>query len=182
MQKVVAPAVPAKKQSVEPAAKAEQKAALKSAKHSKTENAAKKSDEIVEKTVEKSRKKAKIPDENIIFGNIEFSGAKTATRKLKGSKKERLEKALKRAESEKSELAQLLPAEQVVKQTELAAKKALLKAKGVKIRDDPILIKKSLKAQESKKSYSTKRWANRKRDAAKVKVEKASAISESLNA
>eukprot|EP00474_Spongospora_subterranea_P010281 CRZ10739.1 hypothetical protein [Spongospora subterranea] len=117
------------------------------------------------------------PKEDIMFGNLQVdSDVKGPRPNKKGSKRKRLETALENAEKFENKLKKLDPAEKIKLQQKESSKLAMLKAQGIKVKNDPKLLKKSLKAQESKKQHSAKKWSSRKRVESKKKQETAKAV------
>lgn len=124
----------------------------------------------VEKTPEKNKndkpneKPVFNKDGNLLYSKFDFSedgqgenkkseyGGKKTKNLLKQAekKKEKLEK-LKEADPQKAEL--------VVEKEKW--KKAIQKSEGIKVKDDPKLLKKSLKLEQKKKKKSTKEWKQR---------------------
>merc|ERR1739838_144944 len=80
------------------------------------------------------------------------------------SKKRKLEQLIHKEEQKKAKLAVLKETNpekaEVVEETD-AWKKAIAKSEGVKIKDNVVLIKKTLKRREQQKKKSTKEWAER---------------------
>lgn len=98
----------------------------------------------------------------VVFSKFDFMEKKKGTKH--GSKEKRYSKLLAKAEAEKKKLA-TLQTEDAEKAKELKDKdlwnKALQKAEGVKLYDDPKLLKKSMKRRDQEKKKSRKQWKER---------------------
>lgn len=98
----------------------------------------------------------------VVFSKFDFMETKKGTKQ--GSKVKRYSKLLAKAEAEKKKL-ETLQTEDADKAKELKDKqlwnKALQKAEGVKLRDDPKLLKKSMKRRDQEKKKSKKQWKDR---------------------
>lgn len=115
--------------------------------------------------------------DDIAFGNLQVESGLTASApKKKGSKRARLERALKKADSMGAKLRAMAPADQVKLQQDASTKLALLKAQGVKVKTDAKLLKQSIKKYDDKKKRSAKKWAGRIHADAKKKAERADEI------
>lgn len=97
----------------------------------------------------------------VVFSKFDFMETKKGT---KQGKIRRYSKLLAKAEAEKKKL-ETLQTEDAEKAKELKDKqlwnKALQKAEGVKLRDDPKLLKKSIKRRDQEKKKSKKQWKER---------------------
>ncbi|XP_018320128.2 surfeit locus protein 6 homolog, partial [Agrilus planipennis] len=114
-------------------------------------------------------------DASMVFSKIDFSEVGK-----KNKKKQKVEKdpkmILKKLETQKEKIKELEEKGEVekaiiTKQKE-AWKSALAKAEGKKVKDDPLLLKKTVKKQEQIKRKSAKQWEQRKEKLEKVKEER----------
>lgn len=110
----------------------------------------------------KTKEKPKAPavgKEAVVFSKFAMS-----TEEKKKPQKKDLTKILKNIEKKKENL-EILKTKNPQKLKEIvtneAWNKAILKSEGEKIKDDPKLIKKSIKAEQKKKSKSASDWAKR---------------------
>ncbi|XP_015606074.1 surfeit locus protein 6 homolog [Cephus cinctus] len=100
----------------------------------------------------------------MVFSKFDFSdvGAKKKPSKIDRDPK----KILQQLEKKKEKLKQLEASGEKSKVEEIKEKEAwksvLAKASGEKVKDDPELLKRSVKKQEQKKKYSSKKWEGRK--------------------
>lgn len=101
--------------------------------------------------------------------------------KRKGGKLEKALKSIEKFESkvERAKEAGIEVAQELLK--EKAVSTALLRAKGVKVRDSKKLIKKSLKKVEQKKKKSAKEWSERIGNVAKEMKKKADKRKENID-
>lgn len=101
-------------------------------------------------------------ENKLVFSKIDF--ANLGKKKVKKVEKDP-EKLLKKLNEEKSRLEQLESAGETSKVVEIkekaAWKNALAKAEGEKVKDDPILLKKSVVKKEQKVRSSKKKWEAR---------------------
>ncbi|XP_076065677.1 uncharacterized protein LOC143039467 [Oratosquilla oratoria] len=102
-------------------------------------------------------------DGQLVFSKFDFS---TSSKDKEGKKKKQdLNKLLSQALKEKEKVKQLVNEGDIGKANELKEKKAwkgaLMRAQGEKVKDDPELLKKSLKKKEGKKKQSQKKWEER---------------------
>ncbi|KAE8751291.1 hypothetical protein FOCC_FOCC001862 [Frankliniella occidentalis] len=102
----------------------------------------------------------------MVFSKFDFS--EIGSQKEEKKKKKELKdprKILEKLKEKKETLKKLKDEGQEAKVLEIKQKEAwsnaLKKAEGVKIKDDPELLKKTLKREESKKKRSAKQWASR---------------------
>jgi hypothetical protein len=99
-------------------------------------------------------------DRGIVFSKFEFGGSVSHPKR----KKHDLRTTLKKAEIQQEKLKQLQQsnqekADQIREKEDW--KKAIQLAHGVKMKDNPKLLKKTLRKQEKKKEKSTKQWKER---------------------
>nr|CAI5850482.1 unnamed protein product [Callosobruchus analis] len=112
-------------------------------------------------------------DEKIVFSKFDFSeiGKK---KKLKIEKDPK--KILKNLEKQKEKISRLKESGEIEKAIEIkekaAWKNALAKAEGQKIKDDPLLLQKSVKKKEQKQRSSKKKWEQRIQGVEKAKQER----------
>lgn len=111
-------------------------------------------------------------DGKVIFSKLEFSEPGFEQKKDGQFSGKNYKKLLKNVEKEKEKVSKLKEqdeqkAEEFVHKN--AWKRAIEKAEGVKVKDDPALLKKSLMKQEKRKRKSTKLWEEREEHAEKKK-------------
>lgn len=102
----------------------------------------------------------------IVYSKFDFGQSNAPSKKekkQKASSGKNYKKLLNKALYDKEEHEKLKEAEPekavIIEQKEIW-KKALAKAEGAKIKDDPDMLKKSIKRKESKKKASAKKWAD----------------------
>ncbi|XP_022900528.1 surfeit locus protein 6 homolog [Onthophagus taurus] len=109
----------------------------------------------------------------MVFSKINFDG-------LGNQKKKKMEKdpkkILEKVEDVNKKVAELKSVGETKKAIEIrektAWKNALAKAEGIKVKDDPVLLKKSIKKNEQKKKSSQKKWEARIQGVEKAKDER----------
>ncbi|VEN57760.1 unnamed protein product [Callosobruchus maculatus] len=112
-------------------------------------------------------------DEKIVFSKFDFSeiGKKKKVKLEKDPKK-----ILKNLEKQKEKINRLKESGEIEKAIEIkekaAWKNALAKAEGQKIKDDPLLLQKSVKRKEQKQRSSKKKWEQRIQGVEKAKQER----------
>lgn len=112
-------------------------------------------------------------EDKMVFSKFDFAnlGKKQHKKQEKDPKK-----LLKKFEEQKDKLQKLEESGEIEKVTEIkektAWKNALAKAEGVKIKDDPTLLKKSVKKKEQKQRSSKKKWEKRQQGVQKAKEER----------
>jgi len=97
----------------------------------------------------------------MVYSKFDFS---EKNKKEESGSKKNYKKLLEKVEKERSELKELKKSDIDAahsKQQKLAWNNALQKAEGVKVKDDPELLKKTIKKQEKLKKKSSKEWADR---------------------
>lgn len=113
-------------------------------------------------------------DDKMVFSKIDFANLGGPNKKVKKEKDPK--KILQKIEYEKQKLEKLKESGEVEKAIEIkekaAWKNALAKASGEKVKDDPSLLKKSVKKQEQKHRSSKKKWEQRIKGVEKAKEEK----------
>lgn len=115
-------------------------------------------------------------DGQLVFSRFDFSNTESQKKKkLKGDTgkdyKKMLEKVIKHKEN--VEKLRETDSDKAHKVEEKAAwQKALLKAEGLKVRDDPEKLKKAIKRKEKKKMKSKKSWEQREEAVEKKKQER----------
>lgn len=113
-------------------------------------------------------------EDKMVFSKIDFANLGKPNKKVKKEKDPK--KLLQQIENEKEKLEKLKESGEIEKAIEIkektAWKNALAKASGEKVKDDPILLKKSLKKQEQKQRSSKKKWEQRIQGVEKAKEEK----------
>ena len=124
-----------------------------------------------EKKEKATSKVSTIPNQ-ITFGRFEFNtdnAIETNSKKKKGKKPQTKEKqlvnTLKKLEDEQNELTRLHdenPDEEKAILRSKHWKSALAKAKGEKVRDNPQLLRKSIKKQQQLRTRSAKKWKKNK--------------------
>lgn len=112
-------------------------------------------------------------EDKMVFSKIDFANLG----KVKKVKKEKdPKKLLQRLEHQNEKLKKLKESGEVEKAIEIkeksAWKNALAKVAGEKVKDDPILLKKSLQKQEQKIRSSKKKWENRIKGVEKAKEDR----------
>ena len=126
----------------------------------------------IEGTVVTKKNSMKSNDESdLAFSKLDFASGDGGSRK----KSLRPEKLLEKAEKSKEKIEKLEQedAEKAQKLKEkMAWDKAFKKAEGEKLRDDPQLLKKTMKSRDKQKSYSQKKWQDRVDTVDKQKKEK----------
>jgi hypothetical protein len=102
------------------------------------------------------------------FSKVDLEGKneKTNNRKLTASQ------ALKKLENEKERIEQMSPMDAVRHTEKSKWEKAVAKAHGEKVSDDPKLLKKSLKRQKKLKERKEKEWKERKESLDKLQRDK----------
>lgn len=113
-------------------------------------------------------------DNKMVYSKIYFANLGNPHKKTKKEKDPK--KLLQKIESENEKLEKLKESGEVEKANEIkeksAWKNALAKASGEKVKDDPVLLKKSLKKQEQKQKSSKKKWEQRIKGVEKAKEER----------
>jgi len=100
---------------------------------------------------------------NINFGTFQFSnGNYQPTYLAKKRKRPKLPQLLKQAESQKQLLEELKNSQEKEELKNQAYNKMFKQAQGIKVRDDPKLIKRSIKRQKIKRKKSAIQWKERK--------------------
>ncbi|XP_066156477.1 surfeit locus protein 6 homolog [Euwallacea fornicatus] len=132
-------------------------------------------EEVSELSIKKTEEKVPVfnAENKLVFSKIDF--ANLGKQKVKKQEKNP-EKILKKLTEEKNKLDQLEYTGETTKMVQIkektAWKNALAKAEGQKIKDDPILLKKSMKKKEQKVRASKKKWEARITGVAKAKEDK----------
>lgn len=112
-------------------------------------------------------------EDKIVFSKFDFSDI--GTKKVKKQEKDP-KKLLEKLEKQKEKIEKLKESGDIEKAVEIkektAWKNALAKAEGIKVKDDPTLLKKTLKKQEQKQRSSKKKWESRIAKVEKAKEEK----------
>jgi len=145
----------------------------------KTEDIEIKNENIEETT---DNKKPVFNSENkLVFSKIDF--ANLGKKKHKKQEKDP-KKILQKLNEEKNRIGELKESGEIHKAVEIkektAWKNALAKAEGQKVKDDPILLKKSVKKKEQKVRSSKKKWEARISGVQKAKDEKQKKRTENL--
>jgi len=110
---------------------------------------------------EHSQPKKEPQDEAVRFGTFDFSGGKPVPSYLV-KKKPKTEALLKKAEAELQYLKSIEDTESGKEQVEKRMWERLnKKASGEKLKDDPKLLKKTLKREKARKKKSAKEWSER---------------------
>lgn len=129
----------------------------------------------------KTRKPIFNSEGKIVFSKFDFTGLGTKHEK---KKEKDPKKILENMEKQKEKLKNLEAQGEKEKATELkekfAWKNALAKAEGEKVKDDPILLKKSIKKKDDQKKSSKKKWDVRKEGVKKAQDEKQRKRTENL--
>nr|CAH7740297.1 unnamed protein product [Callosobruchus chinensis] len=121
----------------------------------------------------KSEKPIYNKDEKIVFSKFDFSeiGNKKKVKHERDPKK-----ILKNIEKQKEKISRLKESGEIEKAIQIkeksAWKNALAKAEGQKIKDDPLLLQKSVKKKEQKQRSSKKKWEQRTQGVEKAKQER----------
>lgn len=108
-------------------------------------------------------------EDKMVYSKIDFANLG----KVKKVKKEKDPKVLlKKIEQEKEKIEKFKESGEVQKATEMKEKtawtNALAKAAGEKVKDDPILLKKSLRKQQQKQRSSKNKWEQRQKGVEKT--------------
>ena len=144
--------------------KAKKKKTEKSAKKNKKQNKDFKNSEITKSSVQNERKMTQVLNDRgeVVFSKFDF--AEESSKRKKKAKKNDLNALLKKAEKRKENLEKL-EEESKEKAEELKSKikwdKALKLAEGVKVKDDPKLLQKSIKRKLKIKDASKRKWEDR---------------------
>ncbi|KAK9680012.1 Surfeit locus protein 6 [Popillia japonica] len=112
-------------------------------------------------------------DDKMVFSKIDFAGlGNTKIKKADTNPK----KVLEQVQQVNDKIKKLKETGEIQKATEIkektAWKNALAKTQGVKVKDDPVLLKKSIQKLEQRKRSSKKKWENRAENVKKGKEEK----------
>ena len=129
--------------------------------------------EIEEQSMPKNQHSIKNDQGDLVFSKFDFASGSSNSKK----KTLNTEKLLKKAEKsmQKIEKLEKEDSDKAEKLKEsMAWDKALKKAEGEKLRDDPKLLKKTIKSREKRKSQSQKKWQDRLETVEKQKQEKQS--------
>ena len=97
---------------------------------------------------------------DVIFSTITVNESAISEARKKDKKKSD-QKLLKKLETFQEKLDDMTEDEKEGILKDKAMKAALLRAQGVRVRDDPKLLRKTLKREETKKKKSAKIWAER---------------------
>lgn len=112
-------------------------------------------------------------DNKIVYSKFEFPETKKKKKKQSDKKPETMLETLKK---QKEQLINLQLAGEIEKVGEIkeknAWKSALAKAEGQKVKDDPILLKKTIERKKRQKVSSKKKWDARKEAVKKAQEEK----------
>ena len=108
---------------------------------------------------------------NVVFSKFEFSDKQSSGDKQKSGviTGKNYKVLLDQVEKQKSKIRKVKetnPDKAKSMEEKLKWKSALSKAEGVKVRDNPELLKKSLKKHEKKKEYSRQKWDDREKNVA----------------
>lgn len=113
-----------------------------------------------EENVAKTPKPVFNRDGKMVFSKFDFSGLGSTKNDKKVEKDPK--KILKNLEKQKARIAEMEQSGDKEKAKEVkqkhAWKMALAKSEGLKVKDDPILLKKTIKKQEQKHKDSAKKW------------------------
>jgi len=106
----------------------------------------------------------------IVFSKFDFTNDRPVKEPKHGSKVGKFKRLLAKAESKQKKIQELKETDQdkahEIKQ-KMAWKSALQKAEGIKQRDDPKLLKKTLKKRDKLKQKSKKEWKEREQNVKK---------------
>lgn len=120
-------------------------------------------------------------EDKIVFSKIDFDNP---NKFQKGKPKKDPKELLQQLEKHKETIQKLKDSGETEKVVEIkekvAWKNALAKAGGEKIKDDPILLKKSVKKKEQKQRSSKKKWEQRNKNVETAKNEKQAKRNENL--
>ena len=103
----------------------------------------------------------------MVFSKFDFSesGVKTAALSRKDKDERDPRKILKKIEKQNEQFKEMVEEGNLEKATEMKEKlawnRALTKAEGLKVKDDPELLKKTIKKEFKKKERSKKKWESR---------------------
>lgn len=113
-------------------------------------------------------------ENKMVYSKIDFANLGKPNKKVKKEKDPK--KLLQKIESENEKLEKLKESGEVEKaiqiKEKIAWKNALAKASGEKVKDDPALLKKSMKKQEQKQRSTKKKWEQRIKGVEKAKEER----------
>lgn len=147
----------------------------KSSKKKKQQNKDPKNSEMFKSNVQNEREITKVMNDRgeIVFSKFDF--AEESAKRKKKSNKGDVKALLKKAEKRKENLEKLED-ENKEKADELKSKmkwdKALKQAEGVKVKDDPKLLMKTLKKKKKVKDASKRKWEERVNTQKKLQDEK----------
>ncbi|XP_970642.2 surfeit locus protein 6 homolog isoform X2 [Tribolium castaneum] len=117
----------------------------------------------------------------MVFSKFDFSNLGTKKEKKQEKDPKKLLQKLEKQKEKIEELQETGDIEKVVEIKEKEAwKNALAKAQGEKVKDDPILLKKTVQRQEQKKRSSKKKWEKRMENVEKGKKERQEKRSENI--
>ncbi|CCE86844.1 Piso0_005361 [Millerozyma farinosa CBS 7064] len=117
---------------------------------------------------------AEAKEKQVLFGNIQFKDGSMVTsdlervrsgvekKKQKGPANNDIKAHLLKLEQKRRKLQELSPEEKEKQREKEQWQKALAQAEGIKIKDDPKLLKKALKRKEKQKAKSEREWRERK--------------------
>jgi hypothetical protein len=125
---------------------------------------------------------------NLTFSKFEFTPTTVGTNKIKelgampyDVKIKTKKQLLREAEKKQEHLRELKAAGNDAELKKIAFADALVRASGAKVKDNPALLKKSLKAEANKKKKSAKDWAQRTHMLKKTMSEKLSRRHENIS-
>ena len=112
----------------------------------------------------------------MIFSKFDFSELGTKKSDIKPHVIKDPEVALRKIKEQEEKIKELKKAGEIEKVKKIiekkAVKNALLKSEGVKVKDDPELLKKSIVKKKTRKDKSAKKWEARKSKIEKMKQDK----------
>ena len=127
--------------------------------------------EIEEQSMPKKQHSIKNDQGDLVFSKFDFASGNPNSKKKSLNTEKLLKKAEKSMEKiEKLEKEDSAKAQQL--KESMAWDKAIKKAEGEKLKDDPKLLKKTLKSREKRKTQSKKKWEDRVKTVENQKQEK----------
>jgi hypothetical protein len=118
-------------------------------------------------SAEKVKKDATEASKELVFGNVKLQDGEVQWKKRKVSKQKVLERAKKLEELKKNDPEK---GEAIAKKEAWIA--AMKRASGIKVHDDPKLIKKSIQKRKKKKQKNAEKWEERVQSRDQLKEEK----------
>lgn len=111
----------------------------------------------------------------MVFSKFDFAGDNTKkknTKNLSGKDYKGLLEKVTKAQQKVKDLAETDAEKAKHLEKKQAWQSALQKSEGIKVKDDPVLLKKALKKKEQRKRKSEKQWKKRENHVQKIKSDK----------